>query len=346
VPPSERPGRAGRATALGDPAPAFLAAGLDFSAYFDSDANWIIVNTVAALAALCTGHSSTQRVRIGASAMPSDANVWTNSPGWFSRLRELYTRRETILYLVSSNLKAGHRNKALGNLWNLLDPLLSLVVYFVVFGLLFQQAKGRTGNYLTYLFIGVLAFRFLDGTIHQAVNCIRGNRGIISEINFPKAVFPLSISLSRLYDFVWGVIVLIAAMLITHRPITWHAAWVLPLAVVELLLVTGLAYIAAYLGAFFADTANISTVVLRLGFYASPVLYYIHGEHTRVPPNYLTVYMLNPMACLLEGYHDALVNNREPNLGYFLYLVGFTLVTLIIGYGVFNRGEGKFAKYV
>jgi ABC-type polysaccharide/polyol phosphate export permease len=267
-------------------------------------------------------------------------------PSLGARLRQLYARRETILYLVGSNLKAGHRNKALGNLWNLLDPLLSLAVYFLVFGLLFQQARGQTASYLTYLFIGVLAFRFLDGTIHQAVICIRGNRGIISEINFPKAVFPLSVSLSRLYDFLWGLFVLAAAMLLAQRPITWQALWVLPLVFIELIFVTGLAYIVAYLGAFFADTANICTVALRLAFYASPVLYYVHGRHTRVPPQYLSVYMLNPMACLLEGYHDALIRNVTPDPTYSLYLAGFALATLIVGYGVFSRGEGKFAKYV
>ena len=268
------------------------------------------------------------------------------NPSRRSHLRELYGRRETILYLVSSNLKAGHRNKALGNLWNLLDPLLSLVVYFVVFGLLFQQARGRSGNYLIYLFVGVLAFRFLDGTVHQAVNCIRGNRALINEINFPKAVFPLSISLSRLYDFLWGLVVLVVAMLVTGQPLTWQALWVVPLTVIELVFFTGLAYVVAYLGAFFADTANISTVALRLLFYASPVLYYVHGEHTRVPEQYLTVYMLNPMACLLEAYHDVLVRQQAPDPGYVLYVVGFAVVTLLVGYGIFSRGEGKFAKYV
>ncbi len=267
------------------------------------------------------------------------------SRGW-ARLGQLYSRRETILYLVSSNLKAGHRNKALGNLWNLLDPLLSLAVYFVVFGLLFQQARGHTGVYLTYLFVGVVAFRFLDGTIQQAVNCIRGNRGLINEINFPKAVFPLSISLSRLYDFLWGLVVLVVAMLVTGQPLTWQALWLLPLTLVELVFVTGLAYIVAYLGAFFADTANITTVALRLFFYASPVFYYVRGDHTRVPAKYLTVYMLNPMACLLEGYHDVLLRDQAPDPLYSLYLVGFALVTLVIGYGIFSRGEGKFAKYV
>lgn len=267
-------------------------------------------------------------------------------PSLPQRLRELYARRETVLYLVSSNLKAGHRNKVLGNLWNLLDPLLSLAVYYLIFGVLFRQASGGAGDYLVYLFVGVLAWRFLDGAISQAANCIRGSRGLISEISFPKAVFPLAICLSRLYDFAWGLVVLLAAILVGGRSVSLHALWVPPLVLLQLLLTTGLAYAVAYLGAFFADTANITHVVLRLGFYASPILYYIHGEHTRIPGRILPYYMLNPMACLLESYRSALIGHRTPEPAQVAYLLGVTLVALLLGYGLFSRGEGKFAKYV
>ena len=278
--------------------------------------------------------------------MSAGASVSSTQPSLLYRLRRLFARRETILYLVSSNLKAGHRNKALGNLWNLLDPLLSLGVYYLVFGVLFRQAHGGAGDYLIYLFVGVLAWRFLEGTTAQAVGCIRGNRGLISEINFPKAVFPLAICLSRLYDFVWGLFVLLVVLLLAGRTVTVHALWFPPLVFVQLLLTIGLAYIVAYLGAFFADTANIINVILRVAFYLSPILYYVHGKGARVPERYLALYMLNPMACLLEGYRDALIDHRAPDPWQSLYLCGFTLATLIFGYGLFSRGEGKFAKYV
>ncbi len=278
--------------------------------------------------------------------MSAEPIVWTNSPSVLTRLRQLYARRETILYLVSSNLKAGHRNKALGNLWSLLDPLLSLAVYYVVFGILFRQAAAGVGNYLVYLFVGVVAWRFLDGTISQAVNCIRGNRGLIAEINFPKAVFPLSIAFSRLYDLLWGLVVLFAALLISGTHLSWYVVWLVPLIFIQLMLVVGASYIAAYLGAFFADTANISNVVLRLLFYSSPVLYYAQGPHSRVPEQYVGYYMLNPLACLLESYHDCVVRGRAPDAQNVLYVAAFAFVVLLIGYSIFNRGEGKFAKYV
>jgi len=263
------------------------------------------------------------------------------------RCRRLYERRETIWYLVGANLKAGHRNKTLGNLWNLLDPLASLAVYYLVFGIWLNQARRGTADYLIYLFTGVLAWRFLDGALAQAVNCIRSNRGLVSEINFPKAVFPLAICLSRLYDFLWGLLVLLVVLVLVDRAPTLHALWLGPLICMQLLLTMGLAFIVAYLGAFFADTANIMTVVLRLGFYASPILYYVRGPHaTRIPEKYLAIYMLNPMAGLMESYRAALAGHQHPDPWQMLYVLGVALAVLIAGYGIFSRGEGKFAKYV
>ena len=130
-------------------------------------------------------------------------------------LAQLYARRETVWYLVGANLKAGQRDKVLGHLWNLLDPALFMLVYFFVFGVLLSAtSRGRSGEFMLYILIGVLSWRFLSGTVGQASDCVRGNRGLIHEISFPKAIFPLSIGLSRMYDFVWGLVVMAIVLLI------------------------------------------------------------------------------------------------------------------------------------
>jgi teichoic acid transport system permease protein len=147
----------------------------------------------------------------------------SNAHGLRASLRRLCERRETIRYLVSSQLRAGHRDKVLGNLWNLLDPMLFVGVYFVVFGLLFQQrAPGRTTEFILYLSIGVLAWRFHGASISQGANCIRGNRGLVHEISFPKAVFPIAICLSRLYDFLWGLLIVAVLTLVIGSGVTIH----------------------------------------------------------------------------------------------------------------------------
>lgn len=261
-------------------------------------------------------------------------------------LRRIWARRETIRYLVSANLKTGHRDKVLGHLWNLLDPLLFMGVYFLVFGVFFRQARGAPGEFLLYLFVGILAWRFLDGTVSQAALCVRGNRGLIHEISFPKAVFPISICFSRMYDYLWGLLVLLIVLIIARNFPTWHVVWVVPLLVLQFAFTLGAGLVIAYLGAFYADTANVVQVGMRLWFYASPIFYQITGPKAIIPEKYLPYYMLNPMACIFQSLRGALIWHTSPDPGVWLYLLVIAAATLGIGLFVFFHGEGKFAKYV
>ncbi len=262
------------------------------------------------------------------------------------RARMLLGRWETIGLLVASNLKTGHRDKILGHLWNLLDPLLFVGVYFVVFGLMFGQTGRGRAAFIAYLSIGVLAFRFIDGTIAQATLCIKANRGLIHEVSFPKAVFPVAVCLSRLYDFLWGLIVLLLAVLLAGFPLTPHVFWLVPLLVLNVLFATGLAFAVACMGAFFADTANVVGVFMRLMMYLSPTFYYARGDHGLIPERWLPLYMANPIACFLEGYRDALLWGRMPEGSMLAYTAAVSIAVLIAGFAVFSAGEGRFAKYV
>ena len=267
--------------------------------------------------------------------------------GLLERFRQLFARRETIRYLVSSQLKAGHRDKVLGHLWNLLDPMLFVGVYFVVFGVLFRQ-RGAGGNteYILYLSVGVLAWRFHGAAISQATNCVRGNRGLIHEISFPKAVFPVAICFSRLYDFLWGLVVVALLALLLGNGFSKEWSWLVPLLFLQLLFTLGIAFIVAHLGAFFADTVNIVDVGLRLWFYFSPLFYQIRGPQSIIPERFLKYYMLNPMAGFFEAYRSALLQGQPPETGALIYVGVVSTLAAVIGFAVFARGEGSFAKYV
>lgn len=281
------------------------------------------------------------------SASGSPIPAYRNSV--MANLRELLLRRETIGYLVSSNLRAGHRDKLLGNLWNLLDPLLFMAVYYVVFGIGFRQAGENPTEFVIYLCIGLLSFRFLDGVVIQSATCIRANRGIVGEMRFPKAVLPISVCLSRLYDFLWGLVVLGVVLAIIGHPIT---VWVvgLPLLIgIQLLLCMGLAFATAYIGAFFADTPNILGIATRLLFFSSPIFYFAkseHGRHGIVPPEYLDLYSLNPLVGLFDGYRDVMLWGRMPAIDSISYLAVLSVAVFVFGFLMFSRGERDFAKYL
>ena len=283
------------------------------------------------------------------STKPTSPPVSKSRPNLLARFKAVHARRETIRFLTESNLKAGHRDKVLGHLWSLLDPLLFAAVYFVVFGVLFKQARGQSASFLIYLVIGVFSWRFMDGAVMQAASCIRGRRGLIHEISFPKAIFPISICLSRLYDFLWGQVALLAILLIAGTGLSIHLIFVPFVILLQLLFVLGLAFIVAYLGAFFADTVNVVTVAMRLWFYSSPLFYYATSEHGGtgiIPERFLFFFMLNPIACFFEVYRDCLLYHQTPDLFHFAYVAGLSVTALLVGFAVFTRGEGSFAKYI
>lgn len=283
------------------------------------------------------------------------APVTTGGSSVVERFRQLWARRETVRYLTSSNLKAGHRDKVLGHFWNLLDPLLYMLVYYFVFGVLLKLAGGgRTVDSMLYILIGVMTFRFISSTINQAANCIRGNRGLIHEINFPKAVFPVSGALAHLYDYVWGLIVILVLLTMAGIWPTVQVLW-LPLLIALMYLFTlGAAFVVAYLGAFFADTTNVVNVALRLLFYCSPIFYHVRpkpginpdsvflGDHKTIHD----VYMLNPITCFFETFRDVLLWGDMPEPGMLLYTAAISIGFCLVGFVIFTRGEGKFAKYI
>lgn len=270
----------------------------------------------------------------------------------FQKLGELYARRETIRFLVTSNLKAGHRDKALGRLWGLLDPLLFMLVYLVIFGFSsFRQVHDKPGGtieFILFLLCGIISWRFFDGALNSATNCIRANRGLIHEINFPKAIFPTSACLARLSDFFWGLVALFVIMLaIGRQHFTPFLLWVPFIVLVQLVFTLGLSYLIAFLGAFFADTANLVAVGLRFLFYFSPIFYRVSkAEGGIIPDKYLTLFMLNPIACFFEAYRDCILRGHSPDPEHLLYVVGLAVVAFFGGFYVFIRGEGHFAKYI
>jgi ABC-type polysaccharide/polyol phosphate export permease len=262
-------------------------------------------------------------------------------------VRNVLARHETIRYLISSQLQAGHRDKVLGHLWNLLDPLLFVGIYFLVFGLGFRQAsESNRYEFVLYLAIGVLSYRYFDATISQATACVRGQRGLIHEINFPKAVLPIAVCGARLYDFLWGLLVVALLVPLAGTGLSWHVLWLPVGLLLQLTFTVGAGLLVAYTGAFFADMQNIVAVALRLLFYASPVFYHVSGPRSVIPESWQLWYMLNPVAGWMEVYRHALLWHTMPSAGLLAYLTIVSLAALLVGLTLFATGEGKFAKYV
>lgn len=277
------------------------------------------------------------------------AKLTPRPPGPLKALRRLLARGETIRLLVGAQLKAGHRDKVLGHFWSLLDPLVTLAVYYLIFGIGFRQAGDRPSEFVLYLFLGIIVWRFFGESVSQATGSLRSHRGLIVAADFPKSVIPISICLARLYDLLWALLVVF--MVAWFSGISFSAAllWMPCIIAVELVLTLGVCLFVAYLGLFFADSTNIVSAILRLWVLASPIFYFAHSEHGRtgiIPADLIGYYMLNPIAGLLDAYRAVLIWGEPPAFGEFGYVAVVASISLVVGFVLFTRGEGRFAKYV
>jgi len=260
-------------------------------------------------------------------------------------IRDTWRKRAVVQHLVQRELTSSYRTKTFGFLWALLDPLLFMGVYYLVFGRILAT---RPLSFMLHLFVGVVAFRLLTTAGSQSANCLRANSGLIREIKFPMAALPTSVVIARLFDFAAAWLIAIPLSIIFHNPITGYWALIPLIIVIQILFVTGFCFLVAYVGVFFADIQNILGVFFRLWFYMTPILYPLSlvQEKAARYSLLLKLYMLNPMTSILECYTALTQKAAFPQVGQLLYALVIALLFFALGILVFSRRQGQLAKYV
>mgnify|MGYP000965555797 FL=1 len=117
-----------------------------------------------------------------------------------SYLRSMWQRRDFALALPVEQVRSAHQSTFLGNLWHLANPMLSALVYYLIFGVILN-ARGGIDNYVVWLMIGLFAFRFTNNCVLGGAKSISGNHGLMRSIRFPRALLPISVVLSKVITF-------------------------------------------------------------------------------------------------------------------------------------------------
>ncbi|MGN7382092.1 ABC-2 type transporter [Chlamydia abortus] len=252
-------------------------------------------------------------------------------------LSEILKRKDLIAYLVKSGLKAEHRNSFLGYFWWLLDPLLGALVYYF----LIVIVLGRGGeNFAVYLVIGQVAWRWTSSAVSSSTRAILQYSSIIQQVNLPKVIFPITRTLSQLINFMFGLIV-VALFLVAFGIIPQANILYLPLIViVQLLFLMTISILVSYISVFIRDIGNVTSHILRIWFYASPVIW----EGSRLPEAYRWIETFNPMSYILNGYRNILMYGQAPNIAVLL-MIGFLclLATAALIY-YYSHNEHKIIK--
>ncbi|NHA68012.1 ABC transporter permease [Phycicoccus flavus] len=264
-------------------------------------------------------------------------------PGLRGYLAELWRRRQFVVTLSAAQSAAQYEKHRLGQLWSLLNPMLLIVSYFLVFGLLLRTNRG-VENFIAFLSIGVVLFGVTASVISSGAKAITNNLGLVRALRFPRAALPVSVALSQLYTSWPAFALLVVLTPLTGEPFTWH--WLLfPLAVaLQFVQLTGIALVAARVVNASRDLANFIPLIVRLMRYTSGVFFSISVFADRFPPLVGDVLLNQPFALQLELGRQALLAEHPLALHSWLMGLGWAVGLLALGVVVFWRGEGTYGR--
>jgi teichoic acid transport system permease protein len=220
-------------------------------------------------------------------------------PGLASYLRKVWKRRNFIVAYATARNVSMYTEARLGQLWQVLTPLLNSAVYYLIFGVLFKANRGIS-NYTAYLVTGVFIFSFTERSIVVGSTVMRANITLIRALHFPRACLPLAYVLVEFQQLMLSMVVLFAIVLGTGEPLTWYWLLLVPTLVMQATFNVGAALIMARVGAGAQDISQLVPFLLRVWRYFCGVMYSIASLPASLPEWAKNVLSFNPAAVYIS----------------------------------------------
>ncbi len=267
------------------------------------------------------------------------------APSALGELRALWSARHLVAALVRDDLRARYTGSSIGFFWTVLVPILELVVYTFVFHVLIGvkfHPSGNTLHYVLFLFCGMVSWNaFADGLV-RATTSIREHAHLVRKLNFPTIALPAHLVASAVVNQLFRVAVLLAAMLLFGRGLSWHLLLVVPFLVVQAMLTLGVGLLMATLNVYFRDTSHWVNAALMLGVFITPVFY----PASEYPRQFVLLLYPNPMAQLVGIFQGLLLEQHVPFFNSMLWAVVTATLALVVGASVFAHNRRRFADLV
>jgi teichoic acid transport system permease protein len=255
----------------------------------------------------------------------------------------LWQRRHFIVAFASARNVATFSQARLGQLWQVLTPLLNAAVYFLVFGLLLETSGGIP-NYTAFLVIGIFVFTYSQRSVMSGSRAISGNLGLIRALHFPRATLPLAFTIIELQQLAVSMVVMAAIVLLTGEPITWQWLLIAPALLFQTMFNIGASLFIARLGARITDLTQLLPFILRTWLYLSGVFYSIAHFTEGAPAAVRTLLAANPGAVYIELVRNALLEEHVSTPHAWAYAIGWGVLVLVGGFLYFHRAEETYGR--
>lgn len=256
---------------------------------------------------------------------------------------ELFRDLKNYSQFLKSNVKKDVRGKYkgsfLGILWSFINPLLSVVVYAIVFSYIMRF---NIDHYLIYLIAGIIPWTFFTTAINSGMNSILFNADIIKKVYFPRIILPISSVTSCLVNFLISCLIILIFVFISGVGIGISLIFLPIVVVIQYIFTLGVAFILSALEIYVKDIEHIVNFFISMLFYVTPILY----TPDYVPDKLQFILKLNPLAYIIEAYHSIFYYKEIPNMINLGIIACISVLVLLIGYKIFKKLQKGFAEEV
>lgn len=251
---------------------------------------------------------------------------------------DLYDHRQLLFGLVKNELKGKYNNSALGLLWHVINPVMQIFVYALVFSMLFGRS---VENYWAYLSVGVFAYNYFSTSMNAGTNAIVSHRNMVTKMYFPREILVISNILVNLTTFIVSYIALIVILLVMGViPNVWYIMLVPVFIILESIFVTGLVLATSSLNVFYRDVSYSMHILTMLLMFMTPIFYMLNMTEGVLR----TVLMLNPLTHFVEAFHNILYFGTCPEPFEILLCMLLAAVSIVIGQVIFKKLEYIFPE--
>lgn len=257
--------------------------------------------------------------------------------------RDLWQYRELFRVLAWRDIAVRYKQTVVGAAWALIRPLLTMVIFTVIFGKLAKLPSDGATPYALMVFAGMLPWSFFAAAVSEASSSLVGNANLISKVYFPRLIVPAAAVVVAFIDFLISSVILAALMIWYRFTPSWQIALLPAFALIAFAASLGIGVWITALNVKYRDFRHVIPFIVQLGLYVSPVGF----SSSIIPDRWRLVYSLNPMVGAIDGFRWCLLRGESqlylPGL---LASVGITVLFLWFGIRQFRKTEKSFADLI
>jgi lipopolysaccharide transport system permease protein len=268
---------------------------------------------------------------------PADS-VWVNIGPHLGRLIEYWDLLRT---LSVHRINVRYRQTLLGVGWAVLQPLLMMAIFAIVFSRL-AGISSEGAPYALFAYVALLPWTFFATSVSNAAGSLVNNTQLLTKVYFPREILPLTYVVAALFDFVIGLGALGALMAWYRVPVTSAALYLLPLVALLAAWALAVSLLLSAIQVRWRDVGVALPMLVQIWMFVSPVIYPL----SVVPAAWRPLYLLNPVAGIINAFRDVLLRGKRPDVEPLVYAIGVTALVLPVAYLVFKRTEATMADIV